>query len=205
LESAKAALQAQLLRLKHTQLLAPDNGTITARSAALGAVVVAGNEMFRLIRQGRLEWRAELTSTELARVPVGTSVMVVAPGGTQAQGRVRMVAPTVDAQTRLGLVYVDLLGSAGSTKTPLLAHFKPGMYAQGSFVLGKSDALTIAQQAVVVRDGFSYCFQVQPDGRVKQVKITTGRRVGDASAGMVEVVTGMESSIDASRTETVRL
>ena len=117
--------------------------------------------------------------------------MVVAPGGTQAQGRVRMVAPTVDPQTRLGLVYVDLLGSAGSTKTPLLAHFKPGMYAQGSFVLGKSDALTIAQQAVVVRDGFSYCFQVQPDGRVKQVKITTGRRVGDASAGMVEVVDGL--------------
>jgi RND family efflux transporter MFP subunit len=191
LESAKAALQAQLLRLKHTQVLAPDNGTITARSAALGAVVVAGNEMFRLIRQGRLEWRAELTSTELARVPVGTSVMVVAPGGTQAQGRVRMVAPTVDPQTRLGLVYVDLLGTASPAKTPLLAHFKPGMYAQGSFVLGKSDALTIAQQAVVVRDGFSYCFQVQPDGRVKQVKITTGRRVGDASAGMVEVVDGL--------------
>ena len=147
--------------------------------------------MFRLIRQGRLEWRAELTSTELVRVPVGTLVTVIAPGGAQAQGRVRMVGPTVDAQTRLGLVYVDLLGSASASKNPLGTQFKPGMYAQGSFVLGKSDALTIAQQAVVVRDGFSYCFQVQPDGRVKQVKITTGRRIGDASAGMVEVVDGL--------------
>jgi RND family efflux transporter MFP subunit len=191
LESAKATLQAQLLRLKHTQVLAPDSGTITARSASLGAVVVAGHEMFRLIRQGRLEWRAELTSTELVRVPVGTLVTVIAPGGAQAQGRVRMVGPTVDAQTRLGLVYVDLLGSASASKNPLGTQFKPGMYAQGSFVLGKSDALTIAQQAVVVRDGFSYCFQVQPDGRVKQVKITTGRRIGDASAGMVEVVDGL--------------
>ncbi len=191
LESAKAALQAQLLRLKNTQVLAPDNGTITSRSTALGAVVGAGSEMFRMIRQGRLEWRAELTSAELARVPVGTAAVVLAPGGAQAQGRVRMVAPTVDAQTRLGLVFVDLLGPAASGKTPLSAAFKPGMYAQGSFVLGKSEALTIAQQAVVVRDGFSYCFVVQPDGRVSQVKITTGRRVGDAAAGLVEVLDGL--------------
>ena len=192
LESANAALQAQLLRLKQTQVLAPDSGTITARSTSLGAVVGAGSEMFRMIRQGRLEWRAELTSTELARVPVGTSVVVIAPGGAQAQGRVRMVAPTVDAQTRLGLVYVDLLGPVAPGKTPFSASFKPGMYAQGSFVLGKSEALTISQQAVVVRDGFSYCFQVKPDGRVAQVKISTGRRVGDAAAGMVEVLEGLE-------------
>lgn len=191
LESAKAALQGQLLRLKNTQVLAPDNGTITSRSTALGAVVGAGSEMFRMIRQGRLEWRAELTSAELARVPVGTAAVVLAPGGVQAQGRVRMVAPTVDAQTRLGLVFVDLLGPVAPGKTPLSVAFKPGMYAQGSFVLGKSEALTIAQQAVVVRDGFSYCFVVQPDGRVSQVKITTGRRVGDAAAGLVEVLDGL--------------
>ena len=187
-ESAKASLDAQLLRLKHTQVLAPDSGTITQRSAALGAVVGAGSEMFRMVRQGRLEWRAELTSTELSRVPVGTSVVVSAPGGAQAQGRVRMVAPTVDPQTRLGLVYVDLLASAAPSKAPLSQGFKPGMYAQGSFVLGKSDGLMIPQPAVVVRDGFSYCFAVQPDGRVAQVKISTGRRL---DGGLVEVLEGL--------------
>ena len=187
-ESAKAALDAQLLRLKHTQVLAPDSGTITQRNAALGAVVGAGSEMFRMVRQGRLEWRAELTSAELGRVPVGTSVVVSAPGGAQAQGRVRMVAPTVDPQTRLGLVYVDLLGSVAPSKAPLSQGFKPGMYAQGSFVLGKSEGLTIPQPAVVVRDGFSYCFAVQPDGRVAQVKINTGRRL---DGGLVEVLDGL--------------
>ena len=191
LESAKAALQLQLLRLKNTQVLAPDSGTITARTTALGAVVGAGSEMFRLIRQGRLEWRAELTAAELAQVPAGTAAVVRAPGGAQAQGRVRMVAPTVDAQTRVGLVYVDLLGLIPPGKGPLSLGFKPGMYAQGSFVLGQSDALVIAQQAVVVRDGFSYCFTVQPDGRVAQVKINTGRRVGDATGGLVEVTDGL--------------
>ncbi|MDH4479502.1 MAG: efflux RND transporter periplasmic adaptor subunit [Rhodoferax sp.] len=191
MESAKAGLDAQLLRLKHTQVLAPDSGTITQRNAALGTVVGAGSEMFRMIRQGRLEWRAELTSAELGRVPVGSSVVVNAPGGVQATGRVRMVAPTVDPQTRLGLVYVDLVAPVAPAKVSLAAAFKPGMYAQGSFALGKSDALTIPQQAVVVRDGFSYCFQVQADARVAQVKITTGRRVGDAALGLVEVVDGL--------------
>jgi hypothetical protein len=144
--------------------------------------------MFRMVRQGRLEWRAELTSAELGRVPVGTLVVVSAPGGAQAQGRVRMVAPTVDPQTRLGLVYVDLLASAAPSKAPLSQGFKPGMYAQGSFVLGKSDGLMIPQPAVVVRDGFSYCFVVQPDGRVAQVKISTGRRL---DGGLVEVLEGL--------------
>lgn len=187
-ESAKATLDAQLLRLKYTQVLAPDSGTITQRSAALGAVVGAGSEMFRLVRQGRLEWRAELTSVELGRVPVGTSVVVSAPGGAQAQGRVRMVSPTVDPQTRVGLVYVELLGPVAPSKVPLAQGFKPGMYAQGSFVLGKSEGLTIPQQAVVVREGFSYCFAVQPDGRVAQLKINTGRRL---DGGLVEVLDGL--------------
>ena len=158
-ESAKAQLDAQLLRLKNTQLLAPDNGTISARMATVGAVVGAGTEMFKLIRQGRLEWRGEVTAAEIGRVTPGASVLVTAPGGTQTKGKVRMLAPTVDAVTRNGLVYVDLPG-AGSG-------FKPGMFARGEFELGSSGALTVAQTAVVVRDGFSYVYRVGDDQRVE--------------------------------------
>ena len=82
-----------------------------------------------------------------------------------------MLAPTVDAVTRNGLVYVDLPG-AGSG-------FKPGMFARGEFELGSSGALTVAQTAVVVRDGFSYVVRVGADNRTSQVKVRTGRVVGD--------------------------
>ena len=85
-ESAKAVLAAQLLRLKNTQVLAPDAGIISARSATVGAVVPSGTELFRLIRQGRLEWRAEMTSTELARIAPGTPVTVVAANGARSRG-----------------------------------------------------------------------------------------------------------------------
>jgi RND family efflux transporter MFP subunit len=182
--SAQAALAAQLLRLKNTQVVAPDSGIISARSATVGAVVSTGTELFRLIRQGRLEWRAEVTSSELGRMVPGTSVTVSSAHGAQLKGRVRMVAPTVDPQTRAGLVYVDLPSEAKGSNA---SGFKAGMFARGEFELGNSSALTVPQQSVVVRDGFSYVFRLNADQRVSQVKVHIGRRVGER----VEVLGGI--------------
>lgn len=173
--SALAQLDAQQLRLKQTQVLAPDSGIIASRNATVGAVLGAGTELFKLIRQGRLEWRGEVTSAELSRIKVGTAVLVTAPGGAQVKGRVRMLAPTVDTATRNGLVYVDLLPG----QIPAGASFKPGMFARGEFELGSSAALTVPQTAVVVRDGFSYLYRVGADHRVSQLKVQTGRVLGD--------------------------
>ena len=186
-ESAKAQLDSQQLRLRHTRVLAPDSGIISARSATVGSVVGNGTELFRLIRQGRLEWRAEVTSVELGRIAAGTGVVVTSPSGAQYKGKVRMVSPTVDAATRNGLVYVDLLGPVAAGKaTP--GALKPGMFARGEFELGSSGALTVVQTAVVVRDGFSYVYRVGPDNRVAQLKVQTGRLLGD----QVEILGGLK-------------
>ena len=189
-ESAKAQLDSQLLRLKHTQLVAPDSGVISSRVATVGSVVGAGTEMFKLIRQGRLEWRGEVTSSEIARITPGTSVLVTAPDGAQMRGKVRSLAPTVDIATRNGLVYVDL-GSAvvgGKATASVGASFKPGMSARGEFELGSSGALTVPQTAVVVRDGSSYVYRVGADSRVSQIKVQTGRVVGD----QIEIQSGVK-------------
>ena len=180
-QSAQAALQQQELRLKHTQVLAPDAGVISARSATVGAVLSPGVELFRLIRQGRLEWRAEVTASELGRIKVGTPVQITSASGSVVTGKVRMVAPTVDAQTRNALVYVDLAA------TPANSNVKAGMFARGEFALGSSGALTVPQQAVVVRDGFSYVFTVGAANKVAQQKVEAGRRVGD----QVEILKGL--------------
>jgi RND family efflux transporter MFP subunit len=185
-ESAVASLAAQTLRLQNTQVLSPDSGVISARNATVGAVPGNGMELFRLIRQGRLEWRAEVTSSELARLRPGTPVLVSAASGAQRTGRVRMVGPTVDPQTRVGLVYVDLPSPSGAQ---MGATFLPGMFAKGEFELGKSSGLTVPQQAVVVRDGFSYVFRLNPDQRVSQLKVQVGRRVGER----LEVLQGLDA------------
>jgi HlyD family secretion protein len=181
-ESAKAQLDAQMLRLKHTQVLAPDSGIITSRTATVGSVVGAGVEMFKLIRQGRLEWRGEVTSAELGRISSGTPVLLTAPSGAQFKGRVRALAPTVDAASRNGMVYVDVQGQSSA--------LKPGMFARGEFELGSSGALTVPQTAIVVRDGFSYVYRVGADNKVTQLKVQTARVVGD----QVEVQSGVQAS-----------
>lgn len=185
-EAARALYQAQQVRLNQTSVLAPDDGVISARAATVGAVVGAGTELFRMIRKGRLEWRAEVTSAELGRITTGTTAMVTAASGARLEGRVRMVAPTVDPQTRNALVYVDvtpLPGNAGAAKA--------GMFARGEFDLGATPALTVPQAAVVVRDGFSYVYRVNPDNRVSQVKVQTGRLAGDR----VEVTGGLTADV----------
>lgn len=174
IESARAALAAQQLRLKYTQVVAPDAGVISARSATVGSVVGTGTELFKMIRQGRLEWRAEVTAADLKNIRIGGPVRVKAANGSELTGKVRMIAPTVDPQTRSALVYVDLPADVSRN-----APFKAGMFASGQFELGKSDALTLPQPAVVVRDGFPYVFRLNPDSRVSQVKIRTGRRLGE--------------------------
>ncbi|MBV7537102.1 efflux RND transporter periplasmic adaptor subunit [Duganella sp. sic0402] len=184
--SAKAALASQQLRLKYTKVVAPDSGVISARSATVGAVSGAGTELFRMIRQGRLEWRAEVVAADLRSLKPGISAVVKAANGSEVTGKVRMVAPTVDPQTRSALVYVDLPQNAGSKDAP----FKAGMFASGQFQLGASEAMTVPQQAIVVRDGFSFVFRLNADKHVSQIKVQPGRRLGDR----IEVLGGLDAN-----------
>jgi RND family efflux transporter MFP subunit len=184
LEAARALLQAQQVRLDQTHVYAPDSGIISARMATVGAVVGSGTELFRLIRQGRLEWRAEVTSAELGRLTPGTTAIVTAASGARLAGRVRTIGPTVDPQTRSALVYVDLTPLPG-----MAGNARAGMFARGEFDLGATPALTVPQASVVVRDGFSYLYRVNPDSRVSQIKVQTGRLAAD----QLEILGGLEA------------
>lgn len=180
LMAAKAARDNGRIRLIYTRVVAPDDGVISARMATVGAVVSSGQELFRLIRKSRLEWRAEVTAAELAKVMPGQAVVVTTPTGAAVTGKVRVVAPTVDTVTRNALVYVDLLNSATA---------KAGMFAKGDFVVGSARALSLPQQSVILRDGFSYVFKLGAGNRVSQVKVQTGRRVAER----VEILSGVNA------------
>lgn len=179
----RAQLQSQQVRLEQAEVNSPDDGVISARTATVGAVVGAGTELFRLIRKGRLEWRAEVTSAELGKITPGTTAIVTAASGARMEGRVRMIGPTVDAQTRLALVYVDVSPLPG----PASGSARAGMFARGEFNLGAVPTLTVPQPAIVVREGFNYVFRVNPDNRVSQVKVEIGRIAGDR----VQIVSGL--------------
>jgi RND family efflux transporter MFP subunit len=173
LAGAEARLASKRLQLKYTEVVAPDAGVVSARSATLGAVVPVGQELFRLIRQGRLEWRGELTAQQLPRVAVGADVELTLPDGGRVTARVRQLAPTMSAVSRLATVYADL--PAGSSA-------RAGMYAEGTVLLAKTSALVVPAGSVVIRDGRNYVFTLPDEGataRVVAKQVEVGRRVGD--------------------------
>ncbi|MBB1472494.1 efflux RND transporter periplasmic adaptor subunit [Luteimonas sp. MC1782] len=178
LNTAMASRDASRVQRDFTVVRAPVAGVVSARSVQPGQVVGAGAELLKLIRDGRLEWRAELAEGDLLRVDVGTPVRVEAAGGGMVEGTVRTVSPGLDAQSRTGTVYVDLPDPGG---------LRAGMFAQGRLALGRAQALLVPGEAVVRRDGRAYVFTVDADNRVRE----RGVAVGGAHGDMVEVREGL--------------
>lgn len=180
--AARAGLSAAKLRLQQARISAPDDGVISARSATVGAVAQSGQELFRLIRQGKLEWRAEVTAEESSRLQPGQSASIFSVDGGVIPGKIRMVAPTVDPQTRKALVYVDLNNSPA-----VMQQIRPGMFAKGEFLMGASSALSVPASALVMRDGYASVFVLDGNNKVKQVRVSAGR----TQQGRVEITSGL--------------
>ncbi|MSQ98357.1 MAG: efflux RND transporter periplasmic adaptor subunit [Xanthomonadales bacterium] len=182
LAAAHARLQAEEVRLAQTRVLAPDDGVISERNATVGSLTQPGQELFRLIRGERLEWRAEVTSAEADQLQPGMPATLWLPSGVEIKGSVRMVAPTIDPATRTALVYVDLpLADARAT-------LRAGTFARGEFELGRQTALNVPQSAVLMRDGFAYVFTVDEASKARQTKVTIGRRSGE----LIEITDGLD-------------
>lgn len=178
LNAARAQVKTQQLRLDSATLLAPDDGIISSRSASEGAIVQAGSELFRLIRQGRLEWRAEVKGETLIKLSVGQEVTIKSPLGADVKGHVRQISPTIDLTTRNGLIYVDL---------PADTNFKAGLYVSGTLAMSKRKALVLPASAMR-RNGNGYqVFQLDGDSTVEAVDVEIGRTRNDR----MEIVSGL--------------
>ena len=188
-ELANAALQASQLRLSFATLKAPSDGIISARSVQPGTVVAAGAELLRMIKNGTLEWRAELSANDFLRINVGDSVSVSTENASNANnvnnannasvvGKIRAIDAGLQMQSRTGVVYADI---------PEDAKLRAGTFAQGRIQLGTRSGLVLPATAIVQRDGYSYVFTVK-DGVVSQQQV----QLGAAMETRVEVVSGLD-------------
>jgi RND family efflux transporter MFP subunit len=179
-KQAEAQVAAQKVTLAHTRIVAVDDGIVIARSALLGQVVSAGAELFRLQRQGRLEWQAEVDARQLAHIRPGAKAEVRLPDGELLTGKVRLVAPTLSTTTSRANVMVSL--SAGAAA---------GMFGNGRIEAGESRVLAVPEAAVVQRDGLSYVFEIGAGERVVRHRVTTGMR----RDGLVELRDGVTAGM----------
>jgi HlyD family secretion protein len=180
LEAARADLDTSELRLKFTSVVAPDDGIITSRTVTVGQIAQAGNEMLRLLRDGRIEWRGEAPETRLNDLAPGQGVSITMADGTPFHGKIRVVAPTISANNRTALVYVDL---------PPDERLRPGMFARGEISIGTGPAYMVPLESVVSSDGYSYVFVLSEDNIVARRRVETGA-IHD---GSVEITDGLES------------
>jgi HlyD family secretion protein len=178
LELAEATLRELDVRIAHTRVLAPADGVVARRSATVGAVMQPGTELFRLIRDGELEWAAELPAHALGQVAPGAPVRLRLPDGQTMEAAVRLVEPTVDPRSRNGIVRVAL---------PRGAALKSGSHLDGDIAVGRADVMTLPESVVFHRDGQAYVYVIGDGDVATLTRIQTGGR----SSGRLEIVDGV--------------
>ena len=179
LATTQAIRDGVQLKRDFASLRAPDDGIISKRLVQPGQVVMAGAELLRMIRHGRLEWRAELNEIDLARVLPGANVRLQTGDGEIIEGVVRAISPGLDAGTRTGTLYADL---------PNPGNLKSGTFLEGRILVGANQTLMVPSASVIQRDGHSYVFKVDANNTAKLVRVSSGA----SDKGYIEIIDGLK-------------
>ena len=179
LQASKARLSNQKLNLNNSQVIAPVSGIISKKMAEVG-MVSAGEPLFTIIKNGVLEWQADIDPKLIGEVTVGTPVRVSLPNNQSVMGQVSRIAPTADNNRQI-TIYASL------NKDPAA---RSGMYQTGEFLLGSASVQTFPNAAIVSNDGYDYVMLVtdiktqegKTLGRIRQQRVTLGERLGDKVA-----------------------
>ena len=176
--AARAQARAQAANLKDLQtragklsVAAPVSGLILEKTVRPGDMSAAGGSApwFRMARDGQIELSAEMSEADLGHIRVGQSATVTLPGGVSAQGRVRLISPQIDPQTKLGEVRVLL---------PVRSDIRAGGFGRAVFPDASAMALVAPETAVRYDADGASVMTVQADNRVRRVPVQTGQRGG---------------------------
>lgn len=170
--AAQASLSETRTRLAQATIRAPVAGQVIRRSVTRGQIVGAGTELFRIVRDGRLELDAQVPETELGLVRAGQTAVVSSDEVGEATGRVRIVTSEVDAESRLGTARISLTGG----------NFRPGMFARARIQVGAQPAVTVPTASVLYRENRAGVFVMGTDNRAHFRTVTVLSRTNDQTA-----------------------
>ncbi|PVM87394.1 efflux RND transporter periplasmic adaptor subunit [Caulobacter endophyticus] len=171
--AAEAARGETAARVAQASIRAPVSGLIVRRSVTKGQIVSAGSELFRIVRDGRMELDAELPETDLGVVKAGMPASVTSEQVGQADGAVRIVTSEVDPQTRLGVARIALTS---------MGAFRPGMFARAQIKAGDQASPVVPSAAILYRQNQPGVFMVDRNRKAQFRKIGIVARTGDITA-----------------------
>ena len=175
---ARANLRDLQTRMRKMAVTAPVSGLILERNVRPGDLSAGGaTPWFRLARDGQVELSADLPEDGLARIRPGQPATVTLPSGATVQGKVRLVSPQIDPQTKLGEVRVTL---------PVRADIRAGGFGRAVFADVAGEVLAVPESAIRYDASGASLMVVGADNRVHRAPVQAGQRGG----GVVEIVRG---------------
>jgi len=168
--TSEAALQTAQTQLSLATVRAPVSGIITERKAVLGQIVTSGAELFKIVRDGRVELNMEVVESDLHAIQPGMAATVTSDSIGPVAGSVRIVTSMVDPTTRLGVARISVPWSSG---------LRPGMFATGKVNAGDQQVLMIPQKAVVYNQNAPSVYVIDASNKVSLHRVVTGDLQGD--------------------------
>lgn len=181
LASARAALSEIRTRLSQAEIKAPVSGLIISRNVTKGQIVEAGTQLFRMVRDGRLELDAQVPETDLPALRAGQTATITSNEGVKTSGTIRIVTPEVDAATRLGLARITLSPGSG---------LKPGMFARAAIDAGAQPTTVVPTGAVLYRENKAGVYVLNADNSAHFRPVTVLSRRDDQTS-----VSGVEPGV----------
>ena len=172
LSAAQASLSETRTRLAQATIKAPVSGLVISRNVTRGQIVSPGTELFRIVRDGRLELDAQVPETDLGLVRAGQSAVISSDQIGETTGRVRIVTPEVNAENRLGVARIALVGGG----------FRPGMFARARIQVGDQPAVTVPTASVLYRENRAGVFVLGTDSRARFQPVTVLSRTTNSTA-----------------------
>lgn len=170
---ARATLAQSQTQLSQATIRAPVSGLIISRSVTRGQIVAAGTELFRMVRDGRLELDAQVPETDLPLIRAGMTAAITSDHAGETSGTVRIVTSEVDPETRLGIARIALASNSG---------LKPGMFASARIDVGSQPGVTVPTASVLYRDNRAGVFILQTNNTVRFIPVTVVNRSADRTA-----------------------
>ena len=170
-------------RLSKARITAPFDGVVGSKRVSPGAYLKVGDAITDLARISELKVIFSAPERYLAKLTPGAaaSVSTTAYPGYSLSGRIDVIDPVLDPETRSARVTARLRNPGGK--------FRPGMSANVSVVLSeRMNALTIPNEAVFAEGNQTLVYVVKADSTVARRAVKLGTRLTD----VVEVVQGLE-------------
>jgi len=169
-------------QLADTVLASPIDGAVAQRQASVGEYLAAGAPVVTLVRLHPLRLRFSVPERESTSVRVGQPVRITIEGDrTVYPGTVARLSPAITEQNRTLLIEAEAPNRSGA--------LRPGAFAKAEVLVQEDDrVVTVPATAVVTFAGVEKVFVVR-EGKSAELRVTTGRRLGDR----VEILAGVKA------------